>query len=189
MDYCQQGSPMVISKIKLQLVSLLVVAATFAATGCANGSSHGGSNGTTTLSGNWQFTLQTPTDQSFVGGLQGGFLLQKNGSISGAAAYALSLPPQSGGTPVVCSGGSAPITGKIDGQNVTLTAVAGSQTFVLNGALSADGATWPRTYTWSAETSSGSTPCGTAQTGLNWTAKSVPPLTGAIQGVFHSTVL
>jgi hypothetical protein len=180
---------MVISNIKLRLASLLVVAATFTATGCANGSSHGGSNGTTTLSGNWQFTLQSPTDQSFVGGLQGGFLLQKNGSISGSAAYALSQLPQSGGTPVVCSGGSAPITGKIDGQNVTLTAVAGSQTFALTGTLSADASTMTGTYTLSADTSSGSSPCGTAQTGLNWTAMLVPPLTGSIQGVFHSTAL
>ena len=189
MGYCQQGSPMVISNIRLQLASLLVVAATFTATGCANGSSHGGSNGTTTLSGNWQFTLQSPTDQSFVGGLQGGFLLQKNGSISGSAAYALSQLPQSGGTPVVCNGGSAPITGKIDGQNVTLTAVAGSQTFALTGTLSADASTMTGTYTLSAVTSSGSSPCGTAQTGLNWTAMLVPPLTGSIQGVFHSTAL
>lgn len=189
MGYCQQGSPMVIWNIKALLASLLVVAATLAATGCANGSSHGDSNGTTTLSGNWQFTLQSPTDQSFVGGLQGGFLLEKSGSISGSAAYALSQLPQSGGTPLVCNGGSAPITGKIVGQNVTLTAVAGSQTFVLTGALSADASTMTGTYTLSADTSSGSSPCGTAQTGLNWTATLIPPLTGSIQGVFHSTAL
>jgi hypothetical protein len=133
--------------------------------------------------------LDSPTDQSFVGGLQGGFLLEKSGSISGAATYALSQPSQSSATPAVCSGGSAPITGKIDGQNVTLNAVAGSQTFVLTGALSADGSTMTGTYTLSADTSSSSPPCATAQTGLNWTAKSVPPLTGAIQGVFHSTAL
>src|SRR5579864_719977 len=180
---------MVISKIKLQLSLLLVVAATLMATGCANGTSHGGANGSTPLSGNWQFTLQSPTDQSFVGGLQGGFLLQKSGSISGSAVYALSQLPQSGGTPVVCNGGSAPITGKMDGQNVTLTAVAGSQTYVLTGALGADASTMTGTYTLSADTSSGSSPCATAQTGLNWTAKLVPPLTGSIQGVFHSTAV
>ena len=180
---------MVISKIKLQLFSLLVVAATLTAAGCANGSSHGGANSIATLSGNWQFTLQSPTDQSFVGGLQGGFLLQKSGSISGSAVYALSQLPQSGGTPVVCNGGSAPITGKMDGQNVTLTALAGSQTYVLTGALSADASTMTGTYTLSPDTLSGSSPCGTAQTGLNWTATLVPPLTGSIQGVFHSTAV
>ena len=31
-----------------------------------------------TLSGNWQFTLANPPDGSFLGGLQGGFLLQNN---------------------------------------------------------------------------------------------------------------
>src|SRR5437899_4465571 len=30
--------------------------------------------------------------------------------------------------------------------------------------------------------------CGTAQTGLQWSAISVPPLTGAIQGNFHSSL-
>jgi len=177
---------MVISKIRVQLVSLFLTAATVMLVGCANGASHGNS-GTASLSGNWQFALQNPTDQSFVGGLQGGFLLQKSGSISGAAVFALSQPPQSGGTPVVCNGGSAPISGQIAGQNVTLTAVAGSQTYVLTGSLSADQSTMTGTYTLSADTSSSSTPCGTAQTGLSWTAKSVPPLTGPMQGVFHST--
>lgn len=180
---------MVISKIKLQLASVLLAVGTLTLAGCGSGSSHGGSSGAASLSGNWQFTLQNPTDQSFVGGLQGGFLLQKKGSISGEAVYALSLPPQSGQPPVVCNGGSAPITGTADGQNVTLTAVAGSQTFVLTGALSTDQSTMTGTYTLSADTSSGSSPCGTAQTGLSWTAKLVPPLTGSIQGVFHSTAL
>src|SRR5215471_18659368 len=108
---------MVTSKTGHQLSLLLLLAATLMLAGCSN-SSHGSSSGSTTLSGNWQFTLQGPSDQSFVGGLQGGFLLEKNGSISGAAVYALSQPSQSGGTPVVCNGGSAPITGNIDGQNV-----------------------------------------------------------------------
>ena len=178
---------MVTWKIKYQLISLLLAGATLALAGCSNGPSQQGPGSGATLSGNWQFTLQGPTDQSFVGGLQGGFLLQKNGSISGSAVYALSLPPQAGGVPVVCNGGSAPITGKVDGQNVTLTAVAGSQTFVLTGALSSDQSTMSGTYTLSADTSSGSSSCGTAQTGLTWTAKLVPPLTGPIQGVFHST--
>ena len=33
-----------------------------------------------TLSGNWQFSMAGPGDGSFLGGLQGGFLLQRLGS-------------------------------------------------------------------------------------------------------------
>lgn len=178
---------MVIRRIKLQIGALLFFAGTLTLAGCANGSSHGSSSATPALSGNWQFTLQAPPDQSFVGGLQGGFLLQKNGSISGGLQYALSQPPPSGGTPVVCNGGSAPITGTFDGQTITLTAIAGSQTYTLTGTSSADQSTMTGTYNLSADTSSGVSPCGTAQTGLNWTAKLIPPLTGSIQGIFHST--
>src|ERR1700758_1284726 len=105
MGHCQQGSPMVTSKTKLQLALLLLVAATLTVAGCSNGS-HADPSSSTTLSGNWQFTLDSPADQSFLGGLQGGFLLEKSGSISGAATYALSQPSQSGAMPVVCSGGS-----------------------------------------------------------------------------------
>src|SRR5690349_2519163 len=77
------------------------------------------------LSGNWQFTF-TP-NRSFLGGLQGGFLLQNKGSVNGAAVYSVSLP--NGGVPTLCNSGSAQITGTVSGQNVTLTAVAAGQTF------------------------------------------------------------
>src|SRR5260370_14876963 len=43
------------------------------------------------------------------------------------------------------------------------------------------------TYTSTAGTAADGTTCGTAQTGLQWRAISVPPLTGGIQGSFHST--
>src|SRR5215467_567619 len=92
------------------------------------------------LSGNWQFTF-TP-NQSFLGGLQGGFLLQNKSSVNGAAVYAISLPA----TNTLCNSGSAPITGTISGQNVNLTATAAGQTFTLTGTLSSDGTTITGTY-------------------------------------------
>ena len=139
------------------------------------------------LSGNWQFTVANPSDQSFQGGLQGGFLLQSAGSVTGGAVYSVSLPAQGGGNPTICNSGSAPITGTVSGQNVTLTAVAGSQTFTFTGTLSVDGSTMVGTYTSTAGTATDGTACGTAQTGLQWSAASIPPLTGPIQGNFHST--
>src|ERR1700747_1045137 len=42
------------------------------------------------LSGNWQFTVANPRDQSFVGGLQGGFLVQNNNSLTGNIAFSIS---------------------------------------------------------------------------------------------------
>jgi hypothetical protein len=150
---------------------------------CGGGNSSSGSQTTLTLSGNWQFTMAPPSDGSFLGGLQGGFLLQNSGAVTGAAVYAVSLPQLT----FPCNGGSASITGTNSGHTVTLTAVAGTQTFMLTGMLSSDGSTIVGTYTSTAGTAADGAPCGTAQTGLQWSAISVPPITGPIQGSFHST--
>lgn len=145
------------------------------------------------VSGNWQFTITPPNDNSFVGGPQGGFLLQKSGAVTGAATYGISLP-SAGGVSTLCNSGSAPITGTVSDENVTLTALAGGQTFTFTGTLSADGTTMTGTYDSTAGSMApdpnnpGSTiQCGTAQSGLQWTATSVPPLTGGLRGFFHST--
>jgi len=132
------------------------------------------------LAGNWQFTMAPPTDNSFQGGIQGGFLLQSNGTVTGAVVYAILLPVQES-SPTLCNSGSAPVTGTVSGQNITLTAIAGTQSFTLTGSLSSDNSTMMGTYT-----STDGQGCGTAQTGLPWSATSVPPLTGTIEGNFHS---
>ncbi len=135
------------------------------------------------LAGNWQFTLAAPPDNSFQGGLQGGFLLQNNATVTGAAVYTILLPAQSGGSPTICNSGSASITGTVIGQTITLNAVAGPQTYTLTGGLSTDGLTMMGSYT-----STDGQGCGTAQTGLQWTATLVPALTGTVQGNFHSVL-
>jgi len=147
----------------------------------ANSSNQAQSNGR--LAGNWQFNMASPSDNSFQGGMQGGFLLQNNGTVTGAVVYAILLPAQQGGSPTLCNSGSAPITGTVSGQNITLTATAGTQSFTLTGTLSADNSTMMGTYI-----STDGQGCGTAQTGLQWSATSVPPLTGPIQGNFHSVL-
>lgn len=133
------------------------------------------------LQGNWQFTVTPPPDNSFVGGLQGGFLLQDNGTVTGGIVYSISLPQPPPTPPVICSSGSASVTGTLAGQNVTLTARAGNVTYTLTGTLSADGLSLTGTY--SASDGQG---CGTAQDGLSFTAISLPPITGSFQGSFHS---
>jgi hypothetical protein len=147
------------------------------------GSSSNQSQSNTQLAGNWQFTTAPPSDGSYEGGIQGGFLLQNNGSVTGGAVYSIFLPPQLGGTATLCNSGSAPVTGTINGQTVSLTAVAGNQTFTLNGGLSANGSTMMGTYS-----STDGQGCGTAQTALQWSAILVPPLSGSIQGNFHSSL-
>lgn len=136
-----------------------------------------------TLAGNWQFSFSPPTDNSFSGGLLGGFLLQKQGSVTGQTNYQISLPGQSGGSPTVCNSGAATVTGTLQGQSVSLTAAAGTQTFSLTGNLSSDGSSMTGTYN-----STDGQGCGTAQSGLAWTAKSVPPFSGSIEGNLHSVL-
>lgn len=173
------------------LIMLLAGLATL--TACA-GSNTNSSQSTGPLAGNWQFT-QFATDGTFLGGLQGGFLQQKNGSVNGASVYSISLPAaQVGGVPTLCNAGSAAITGTVSGQTVTLTAVAGGQTFSLTGTLTADGSTISGTYSSTAgsqvtdpSNQNNTVPCGTVETGQQWTATLVPPLTGSVQGSFHST--
>ena len=151
---------------------------------CACGSSSPSPTQSGSFSGNWQFKMTPPSDSSFVGGLQGGFVLESKGSVTGSAVYSVALPPppNSGGSTTVCNSGSAPVTGTVSGQTVNLTAVAGLQSFSLTGTLSADGSTITGTYN-----SSDGNGCGTVQSGLQWTAVSVPALNGVIQGSFHST--
>src|SRR5207249_6803869 len=87
----------------------------------------------------------------------------------------------------VCNSGSADVTGALNGQDVTLTAMAGTQIFSFTGRMSIDGTTMGGTYTSTAGTATDGSPCGTAQTGLQWGAVMVPPLFGSFLGSFHST--
>jgi hypothetical protein len=161
------------------LAGLIVLSACGGGSGASSQSQGAGS-----LAGNWQFAMSAPSDNSFQGGMQGGFLLQSKGSVTGGVTYSILLPPsQTGGSPTLCNSGSAPVTGSLSGQNVTLTAVAGTQTFTLTGTLSGEGSTMMGTYS-----STDGQGCGTAQTGLQWSATAVPALTGAIQGNFHSSL-
>src|SRR5271165_6038193 len=161
---------------------VLLLASTSVLVGC--GGTRSNASNAVTIAGNWQFNMTAPSDNSFSGGMQGGFLLQNNGSVTGQVVYSIFLPPQqAGGTPTLCNGGSAPVTGTIQGPTVTLTAVAGNQSFSLTGTLSTNGSTMTGTYT-----STDGQGCGTEQKGLQWSATSVPPLTGSIQGYFHSAL-
>jgi hypothetical protein len=161
----------------------VLLAATMMLSGCGGGSSSSVVPVDTTLSGNWQFMMAPPADGSYLGGLLGVFLLQTNSSATGSATYAVSLPD----LPYPCNSGSATVTGMMTTENAwQLTAVAGTQTFTLTGTLSLDGLTMAGTYDSTAGTAGDGSPCGTAQTGLQWSAVLIPPLTGSLTGNFHS---
>lgn len=177
-----------VSQAVLRLILLLVAVCMLWACGGSTSKSSAADSGP--LSGNWQFQLTT--DNSFASPDQncapattpptpsfcvGGFLLQKTGTLSGQLAYTITVPSQPG---TFCNSGSATVSGTVSGQNVTLTAVAGGQTFSLTGTLTSDGSTMMGTY------SSSGQGCGNAQSGVPWSATSVPPLSGAIQGGLHS---
>jgi hypothetical protein len=169
---------------------LLVIAGLALLEGCG-GTSSSTSKGAS-IAGNWQFAMANPVDTSFFGGLQGGFLQQSAGSVTGSVVYAISLPaPNSGITPIPnsipCNSGNASVSGSVNSQAVKLTASAGGQTFLLTGVLSSDGTTMLGTYDSSAGVTTGGVACGTAQYGLQWSARLVPPLSGTVNGSFHST--
>lgn len=170
---------------------LTVLALTFS--GCS-GSSPTSQQGDPQVTGNWQFTMSTSSTTSFiVSPLQGGFLLQNNGAITGQIQFSIVVQPATGAPPVACNSGIAPVTGTISGQTVSLAAAIGAlgvngnpitQTLALSGGtLSSDGTTIQNgTYTLTPGSQCG----GGAQDVGTWRASLVPPLTGGFQGFFHS---
>ena len=181
------NQPRAILRAAVNGLLLFLVLTLIELSGCGGTSGAGDPPPGTQLSGNWQFTMQAPPDGSYVGGLQGGFLLQNGGSVTGGAVFSVAIPQPPPTPPVVCSSGSTTVSGGTSGQNVNLTAVAGNQTFTLTGTLSANNSTLTGTYSSTAGTAADGSPCGTVQSGLTWSASSVSPLTGAFQGNFHST--
>jgi hypothetical protein len=167
-----------------------------------NGSSTSQQSGAQ-VGGNWQFAMST-TNTSFIASpLQGGFLLQKNGNITGQIEFAIVLPSTNGGANTTCNSGVAPVTGTISGQTVNLTASIGAldgsgaattQTLTLSGGTlgSNDTVLQNGTYTLSAGYAllQGTlTPCGGGSPDVGtWSATLVPPLSGGFQGFFHSTL-
>jgi hypothetical protein len=181
--------------VSVRVACLLLFAGTLMLSACgSNSSSSGSQQQNAAISGNWQFSM-TPADPNYPAsaqyGLQGGFLLEKNGNVSGQAAYSIASDQLQNGLPVVCDSGSAVITGTISGQNLTLTAVAGTQTFALTGTLGPNGSITNGQFT-TPGASVGGAVCGapTPQGGsAAWSAVSVPPLSGSVTGSFHSTGL
>lgn len=177
--------------VGLHCLSLALLAGITLLAACGGSSSSGGSQ-SATIAGNWQFSMANPDANSSspppkgtLYGLQGGFLLESNGKINGQAVYSISGISQTNGAWAVCDGGSAPVTGTLNGQTLTLTATAGSQTFSLQGTLS-DGQITNATFTTPGGSVAGFNACGSPANGLSWSATSVPTLTGSITGSFHS---
>ena len=168
------------------LAVLLLIGTLLMLSACGGSSSQQKTAGA--ASGNWQFTAFANTpDLTSTSGLQSGFLLQSNNSITGSLVYSNTL--QNAAAP--CNSGAASVTGTISGQSVTLTAIAGAQTYTLTGTLNSDGSltgTYSATPGPTVSVNGTPTLCGIGTSGssLTFSALSVPPLTGSITGSFHS---
>jgi hypothetical protein len=169
---------------------VLLLIGTITLSACGGSNSNSSTQIPLTLSGNWQFTMAPPADGSFSGGLQGGFLLQNSSAVTGSVAYSFVVPASP--NPVSSSGSATINPGSLTGQNIALTATAGTLSFTLTGTLNLDSATLEGTYTCASASAPSGTTCapaqtgGTAQTQMQWSAILVPPLTGSIQGTIHS---
>jgi hypothetical protein len=173
----------------IAIVLMICLVATFSACG---GNSSSGQN-SALFSGNWQFAMTTSGTSFVTSPLEGGFLLQNKGALSGQLVFSLWLP----GATSPCNSGSAAVTGTVTGQAVTLSAVVGTldqngnsstQTIALTGTI-ASNSTLQGSYTLTAGyaiVNRQLVPCGTGQDAGTWTATLVPTLSGAFQGFFHS---
>src|ERR1700719_2425638 len=131
-------------EVRLKRVLPVLLTGMMALSACGGGSTSISSPVPLNLSGNWQFTMaqqlnSDPTKPSFTGGLQGGFLLDNNGSVAGQASFMIMTQPPagSGAQPTPCNSGIDQITGTITGQTVNLTAQSSTgHTFTLTGTLS-----------------------------------------------------
>jgi hypothetical protein len=177
------------------LATTLLLAYTIMLSACG-GSSDSSTSQTSPLSGNWQFTMTSPDPNYPTGtqyGLQGGFLVGSNGTVSGQALYSVAFDQLVNGLPVVCDGGSATLSGTVNGQTVTLTVVAGMETFQLTGTLSSNGSSIQNgQFTTTGGAMVNGQLCGAptaSGTPGVWSAISVPPLTGSVTGTFHSVAL
>ena len=175
-----------------RVACLMLLAAALTLSSCGGSSSSSSSQQNGAMAGNWQFSM-APPDPNYPAiaqySLQGGFLQQSNGNITGQVAYTIAFDQVLNGVPVVCDSGSAAVTGTVNGQSVTLTAVAATQTFSLTGTLGPNGSITNGTFTTPGGTI-GTTVCGaaTAQGASGaWSAVLVPALTGNLAGSFHST--
>jgi hypothetical protein len=183
------------------LCLFMLMMAAFTTSSCGGGSSLTPPQNGPQAAGNWQFTLTTSGTSFAASPLEGGFLLEQNGSITGQIEFSILSPSTTGGANTNCNSGIATVTGTTSGQSVNLTATIGSldqsgnptsQTIALSGgALSANNSSMQNgTYSVTpgyAVVNGQLQACGTAQDAGNWSASLVPPLTGGFQGFFHST--
>jgi hypothetical protein len=145
--------------------------------GCGGGSSSSPSVGA--LSGNWQINLvkNYPYQQEQLS--VSGFLQQSSGSLTGSVQ--VPTITSLGGT-VTC-GGVGPVTGSINGQNVTFALNAGGATFNFTGTVSSN----PTSMSGSYEALGGA--CYPYATSGTWTASLIPALNGSFKGTLDSNYM
>jgi hypothetical protein len=132
---------------------------------------------TSQLSGNWQLSLTqnypTPTTQLSVSG----FLMQSNSSLTGNVQG----PTITDGKGDITCGGVGPLTGTINGQNVSFTVSPGGTTFNFTGTISSDNTSMSGVY----QAQAGA--CFNNPTTGSWTASLIPSLNGSFTGTITNS--
>ena len=155
------------------LASVLLASLVFL-TACGRSSSP--QNSGPSLAGNWQIAL-TPKDQAtFQPRTLSGFAQQAGSNVTGSVSFL--IPNVTNPSAPPCAG-AAPLTGKFDGQNVSLSVNQNGQMLTLTGTSSPNLSSLSGSYTSPAGV------CEPAENG-SWTATLIQPIAGTFQGVMHS---
>ncbi len=156
----------------LWLMFLLLILA-----GCGGTSSTPSSNGP--LSGNWQINMVAAEPSGTTTLSAAGFIMESNDALGGSVQGPTTVSA-SGAT---SCGGVGPVSGTINGQNVSFSLNPGGTVFNFTGAISSDNSSMSGVF----QAIPGA--CTAAGTTGTWNAVLIPPLNGNFTGTITSTYM
>ena len=158
------------------LLTTSLILLSFAFTACGGSSTSNSTTASGPLTGNWQINLvqgfplpATPLSIS-------GFLTQSNQAVAGSVQG----PTITNSKGTLC-GGTAQITGTVNGQIVAFTENLGGTTYNFTGSLSSDNQSMSGDYAGQGGA------CFTGSTTGTWTALLIPPLVGNFTGTLSGS--
>jgi hypothetical protein len=155
------------------IVTALLVFLLLTLTACGGGSSPPPPAASGPLAGNWQMVLLQENQSSLS---VSGFLADINNTLTGS----VQVPPL--GNQNRC-GGVSPLTGTVDGQNVTFSVNEFGTTVTFNGTISSDN------QSMSGDFQGLGGACLTQPTTGTWNAFLIPPLNGNFTGTINSAYM
>ncbi len=143
--------------------------------GCGGTSSQPSSSGP--LSGNWQVNMVADESSGATPLSAAGFIVQSNDSLSGSVEGPTTVSASGSAS----CGGVGPVSGTINGQNVSFSLNPGGTVFNFTGAISSDNTSMSGVF----QAIPG--PCTAAGTTGTWNAVLVPPLNGSFTGTLSGS--